>query len=487
VLSCASHAAQVAAPEAADTHASAAADHTSSGTGAQWGRQPPQQPLQSHNRRTQGEARGSTAHSSPAPSGGGFSLWSLWVGSQHSSSSSSTSSSSGGGGVGTTAAHTNHQRAWGSRLERSAAAVTKQHAQRGLLQHHQASSSPHKPAATAPSTGVHVSSSSMEEEDAGSTATTSTNSSTLPVESLFLADLMPPAAAAALAAETPADSSSAGGQLALLLGDTYAHPGLLLPARSYRSSSSGGSAGTLSPLLPLPPAAPGASNGGDLPLSPSATSSLDGGDDWLAAVLSDPTDRLSANSNVVLTNSLRRIASLRNSGGPAGSSSAALPADAEGLLSSIRSRFGSFELVDFEEVALQLAKLGLEPDDAWLAAFDRCACCVLMRAAQRALLQAACCLVALHPSHAHHARTLLPQTQQVQPASHARRQPPPVVQAPAGARQAAWPRGQRVVRRVPGSHDRCSRQGERQQLGQRTARVRAAAPPAQQVGRLVDS
>jgi hypothetical protein len=106
--------------------------------------------------------------------------------------------------------------------------------------------------------------------------------------------------------------------------------------------------------------------------SSSASPSSSGDDaDWLTAVLSAPTSRLSSHSNAVLTNSLKRLASLRSSGGALAGSSAAAVVNTEGLLDSIRARFGSFQLQQFEEVALQLAQLEYLPDEGWLAAFDR--------------------------------------------------------------------------------------------------------------------
>jgi hypothetical protein len=100
----------------------------------------------------------------------------------------------------------------------------------------------------------------------------------------------------------------------------------------------------------------------------SSNSSADDAD-WLTAVLSAPTSRLTSHSNAVLTNSLRRLASLR---GSKGGLTAAEVDGPEGLLDSIRSRFGTFQLQQFEEVALQLAQLGYQPDVDWLAAFERC-------------------------------------------------------------------------------------------------------------------
>jgi hypothetical protein len=48
------------------------------------------------------------------------------------------------------------------------------------------------------------------------------------------------------------------------------------------------------------------------------------------------------------------------------------PEGLAGLLESVRARFASFGLQHFEEVALQLGQLGYEPDDDWLASFERC-------------------------------------------------------------------------------------------------------------------
>jgi hypothetical protein len=92
--------------------------------------------------------------------------------------------------------------------------------------------------------------------------------------------------------------------------------------------------------------------------------------DWLTAVLSAPTSRLSSHSNAVLTNSLKRLASLRSTGGGLAASAAAVDGT-EGLLDSIRARFDSFQLQQFEEVAVQLAQLRYQPEAAWLAAFER--------------------------------------------------------------------------------------------------------------------
>ncbi|WIA37136.1 hypothetical protein OEZ86_014099 [Tetradesmus obliquus] len=47
------------------------------------------------------------------------------------------------------------------------------------------------------------------------------------------------------------------------------------------------------------------------------------------------------------------------------------PEGLAGLLESVRARFASFGLQHFEEVALQLGQLGYEPDDEWLASFER--------------------------------------------------------------------------------------------------------------------
>jgi hypothetical protein len=102
--------------------------------------------------------------------------------------------------------------------------------------------------------------------------------------------------------------------------------------------------------------------------------------DWLTAVLSVSTSKLSVHSNAVLTNSLKRLASLRLTGGSSAAAAAAAaavegPEGLVGLLESVRARFASFGLQHFEEVALQLGQLGYEPDDEWLASFERWAYC----------------------------------------------------------------------------------------------------------------
>jgi hypothetical protein len=99
--------------------------------------------------------------------------------------------------------------------------------------------------------------------------------------------------------------------------------------------------------------------------------------DWLTAVLSVSTSKLSVHSNAVLTNSLKRLASLRLTGGSSSAAAAAAaavegPEGLVGLLESVRARFASFGLQHFEEVALQLGQLGYEPDEEWLASFERC-------------------------------------------------------------------------------------------------------------------
>lgn len=105
--------------------------------------------------------------------------------------------------------------------------------------------------------------------------------------------------------------------------------------------------------------------------SASNRSSSSGEDpDWLTAVLSAPTRRLSSHSNTVLTNSLKRLATLRSTGGGLAASAAAVDGT-EGLLDSIRARFDSFQLQQFEEVALQLAQLQYQPEAGWLTAFER--------------------------------------------------------------------------------------------------------------------
>jgi hypothetical protein len=95
-------------------------------------------------------------------------------------------------------------------------------------------------------------------------------------------------------------------------------------------------------------------------------------------VLSVSTSKLSVHSNAVLTNSLKRLASLRLTGGSSGAAAAAAAAAAVegpeglvGLLESVRVRFASFGLQHFEEVALQLGQLGYQPEDEWLASFER--------------------------------------------------------------------------------------------------------------------
>jgi hypothetical protein len=104
--------------------------------------------------------------------------------------------------------------------------------------------------------------------------------------------------------------------------------------------------------------------------------------DWLTAVLSLPTSRLTNHSNTVLTNSLKRMTSRRPLVGTSGSSTAAAAAAAaaavqeedggmQGLLDSIRARFGSLHLQQFVEVALQLGQLGYQPGVEWLEAFER--------------------------------------------------------------------------------------------------------------------
>jgi hypothetical protein len=97
--------------------------------------------------------------------------------------------------------------------------------------------------------------------------------------------------------------------------------------------------------------------------------------DWLTAVLSVSTSKLSVHSNAVLTNSLKRLASLRLTGGSSAAAAAAAavegPEGLVGLLESVRARFASFGLQHFEEVALQLGQLGYQPDDEWLASFER--------------------------------------------------------------------------------------------------------------------
>jgi hypothetical protein len=251
---------------------------------------------------------------------------------------------------------------------------------------------------------------------------------------LFLYDLMSPAAAeAAAAAGKAASGASSNSKLSLLLGDTY-HGSI--PATDATLSAGGSPLasadevfgtqqqrhkrqqrnkqqqqrgqqgwgapfeGADSPVVPLPDAAalqrslrsmapfgrpsPTSSSTSSSSRqvgrtsSSSSASSASEDSDWLTAVLSAPTSRLSSHSNTVLTNSLRRLASLRQAagiglGGAAAAAAAAADADEglRGLLDSIRSRFGTFQLQQFEEVALQLAQLGYQPNAEWLAAFER--------------------------------------------------------------------------------------------------------------------
>lgn len=233
-------------------------------------------------------------------------------------------------------------------------------------------------------------------------------------QQLFFYDLMPPAAAAAVAAEQH-PSSASGADLTLLLGDTYPQEAVGQGAAGHGFANQSGNGEEqeqeqqqqLEPsfrqalqanpgLLPVPEPnaaglkwavrgvaplgrptprnssrsrAPTRSSSSSYNTSSSSSTSEDS--DWLTAVLSVPTSKLSSHSNAVLTNSLRRLASLRNvAGGPAAAAAAGMDGP-EGLLDSIRARFGTFQLQQFEEVALQLAQLGYQPDKDWLAAFDR--------------------------------------------------------------------------------------------------------------------
>jgi hypothetical protein len=308
----------------------------------------------------------------------------------------------------------------------------------------------------------------------------SSSSSNHSVSQLLWGDLLPPHAAAAVSGDSGAGGSGHGtaassNKLALLLGDTY--PGLLRRGGDSSSSSasrrgSGGSSAASSNIpgrvlrSPADVAAalqsarahahvaiwrqnrhqqgwrgafashqqqwqqqqwpqrdrqPGSGSSG----SSGSGSSWDEAD-WLSAVLSHPASRLTANSNAVLTNSLRRLATARGSGsGRRRGSVAAAPAadgggdedvlDPDALLGSILARFDSLTLEEFEELSLQLAKMGYQPSDSWLAAFDRCAClCVRLRV-PAACVGGCAAAVVVHATHAarlapHYVSAMLPRS-----------------------------------------------------------------------------